>query len=484
VTAGGSRFAAAFEHLRRASGDSMAVLDVGAERAATRDQLARLAESAAEALARSGAPPSPARTATAVAIRIPNSAELIAAVFGCWAAGRVPLPLDAELADAEAGGICRRLGVARVLSDAGGARCAELPVDGAALALPPDTALLKLTSGTTGEPRAVALTGDALSAGVAQIASTMGIEAGDRNLVPIPLAHSYGFDNVVLTLGTLGCPAVLVRDMTPQSLVAAGRAARATVLPAVPFLLDVLSRSRAAAGALWPELRLVISAGAPLPAETRERFASAFGVRPRTFYGATECGGIAFDREGAGDAPDGCVGSALDGVAIELDEADDGVGRVRVRSRSTATAYVSGAPPADATATGDDGDAARDADTAIGPGWFLTADLARIDERGRLHLVGRAGDVVNVGGRKVFPAEVERVIRAIPGVRDVAVVGVARSAVADALRAVVVADGEVDRERVVRACEAALARYKVPRSVEFRADLPRNARGKLDRRAL
>jgi long-chain acyl-CoA synthetase len=509
VKGGGGRFFAAFEELRRVAPDAVAVLDVATRRSVTRDGLARRIEGAASALAAAAGGGGSAVAASggraagaggaagagaagrAVAVRVPNSPELFAAVLGCWAVGAVPLLVDAELAGAEADAVCRRLGIAWSLVGpdlacalAAGAGCA-------AAALPPGAAVLKLTSGTTGEPRAVAVTGDALAAGVAQIVSTMGLRPDDANLVPIPLAHSYGFDNVVVTLATIGCSAVLVRDLTPQSVLAAGRETRATVLPAVPFLLDVLSRSPSAAGGAWPELRLVISAGAPLPIETRERFAASFGVRPRAFYGATECGGMAFDREGTADVPAGCVGSALDGVALELCDVVDGVGRVRARSRSVAAGYapaIAGAHGAAAAARGSGADApaggALPADAVLGDGWLLTADLGRIDARGRLVLLGRAGDVINVGGRKVFPAEVERVIAAIPGVRDVAVVGVARSAVAEGLRAVVVADDRVERAAVIAACEAALARYKVPRSVEFRDALPRNPRGKLDRRRL
>src|SRR6185295_10082762 len=181
-----------------------------------------------------------------------------------------------------------------------------------------------------------------------------------------------------------------------------------------PFLLDVLSRSPSASEALWPELRLVVSAGAPLGIDTRECFAARFGLRPRTFYGATECGGIAFDRSGAADLPEGCVGSPLDGVSIALADAEDGVGRVLVRSASVAALYLPSPVGDPAAAT-------------IGDGWFLTADLGRLDEGGRVHLLGRVDDAINVGGRKVFPAEVERVIRAIGGVRDVAVIGIDRA---------------------------------------------------------
>jgi long-chain acyl-CoA synthetase len=314
----------------------------------------------------------------------------------------------------------------------------------------------------------VALDADALLAGGTQILTTMGIGSRDRNLVTIPLAHSYGFDNVVLALVLAGTAAVLTADLTPLRLLTVARAHEATVLPSVPFLLDLLSRSSAPGG--LPAVRLVVSAGAPLPRETRERFHARFGLRPRTFYGSTECGGISFDREGTADLPEGCVGTALDGVAVELVDGEDATGRLAVRSRSVATGYV----PA----------SGLDEQDVLGRGRFLTADVGRLDEKGRLHLLGRALDVINVGGRKVYPAEVERVIRSVPGVRDVVVLGIERTAVAAALRAVVEAEPGVARGDVIAACERNLARYKVPRLVELRSALPRTARGKIDRKKI
>jgi acyl-CoA synthetase (AMP-forming)/AMP-acid ligase II len=402
-----------------------------------------------------------------VAVKLANGAELVATLLACWRDGLVPMPLDEETSDAEALDLCRLLGSWLVRQTA----IVEPGEAAAPVALPPDTALLKLTSGTTGLPRAVALTGSALRSGVANILSTMQITPHDRNLGTIPLAHSYGFDNLVLPLVLHGLPLILARDLIPRRLLTVAREARASVFPAVPFVLDLLTRARLSGQAL-PDLRLVISAGAPLLASTRERFAARFGVKPRTFYGATECGGITFDRDAAAELPEGCVGAALDGVRVELVEAQGEVGRVSVQSAAVAEGYVSTQSPAPS------------GDAELGGGRFLTADLGRFDDQRRLHLVGRATEVVNVGGRKVHPAEVERVISRIEGVLDVVVLGVERSPVAQALRAIVVARPEIDRAAIVAACEASLARHKVPRLIEFRDHLPRTARGKLDRRRL
>jgi acyl-coenzyme A synthetase/AMP-(fatty) acid ligase len=197
----------------------------------------------------------------------------------------------------------------------------------------------------------------------------MGIHAGDRNLVTVPLAHSYGFDNVVLALALLGTPAILTADLTPLRLLTVARTHGATVLPSVPFLLELLSRS-AARGAI-PTRRLVVSAGAPLPRETRERFHAGFGVRPRTFYGSTECGGISFDREAA------AISRRVVGTQPT---ASSWSRRRRGRTgRSPSPALRSQRP----CRRGVDGPKLSAA-AASHP------DVGRIDERGRLHLLGRA----------------------------------------------------------------------------------------------
>jgi len=455
-------------NLRRHSWATL-LIDADAGTTSTGDDLWRASEALAERIAGSGGAPEGAF----VALQLPNSAALVAAVVGCWAAGRVPMPVDHDVAPAALDDLCRATGARAVVApaEARGEVAVRALAAPAAPAPPTGAVLLKVTSGTTGEPRAVALSDDALESGVAQIVSTMGLVPGDRSLVTIPLAHSYAFDNVVLTLLLYGMPAVLARDLTPRRLLGVARDARATVLPTVPFLIDVLARSADARP--LPDLRLVISAGAPLPVAARERFHAVFGLRPRTFYGATECGGIAFDRDGDATVPEGCVGTPLDGVRIEREDADeDGVGRVVVRSASVALGHH---PPSPAGSEGD---------VELTPGVFRTADLGRLDEAGRLHLVGRVRDVVNLGGRKVYPAEVERVIRAVPGVRDAVVFGVARSSVSDALRAVVAAEPSVTREAIAEACAARLARFKVPRTIKIVSELPRTARGKLDRRKL
>ncbi len=212
------------------------------------------------------------------------------------------------------------------------------------------------------------------------------------------------------------------------------------------------------------------SAGAPLSAETARAVRQRFGQPVKVFYGATECGGIAFDREGTA-AERGTVGTPVDGVRIELDEE---TGRLRVRSAAVADGYLPEPSP------------------ELSRGSFLTGDLAAWDDSrpGELRLLGRADDLIIVKGKNVQPSEVEIVLSDLAGVDEVCVLGVdGPEGPRTVLRAVIAAGGAaassvVTFERLVEHCRGRLAEHKIPRSVVVLPELPRDGRGKIDRRRL
>jgi long-chain acyl-CoA synthetase len=234
----------------------------------------------------------------------------------------------------------------------------------------------------------------------------------------------------------------------------------ATFFPTVPAWLAALVKIGSPPP--WPRsLRLVVAAGAVLPAAVAAHFRSAFGLPVHVFYGASECGGVTYDRRGDA-AEHGSVGTPVDGVSIELD--DDGI--VSVLSAAVASGYI-----------GDGSD-------RLQPGRFVSGDLATWDQD-RLVLRGRADDVINIKGKKFSPREVEAVIASMPGVDDVAVLSVAGPNDVAVVRAVVATTlQELSYDAVVAWCRARLADYKVPRSVLLVPELPRTERGKLDRAAL
>ncbi len=320
----------------------------------------------------------------------------------------------------------------------------------------PSTALLKLTSGTTGTPRAIRFTAAQLAADCAHVCDTMGIGAGDLNYGVIPFAHSYGFSNLITPLLLRGVPFVASEDRFPRAILDGLARTGATVFPGAPVLFQHLAELE---GPPLPRLRLCISAGAPLIRAVWEKFRARFGFGLHTFYGSSECGGIAYDRTGELRA-EGCVGQPMGGVTIT--PAEDG--RIRIRSAAVGEGYFPHEEP-----------------ETLGGGRFCPADLVEWSEHG-LILAGRVSDFINVGGRKLNPIDVERCLAAIPGVRHVVVFGIASALRGEEPVACVV--GEVDAPALLRAAAQTLPAWQLPRDVWLVPELPISERGKISRRAL
>lgn len=289
----------------------------------------------------------------------------------------------------------------------------------------PGDALVVATSGTTGEPKGVVVTHDAVAAAAELTSAALAVDpARDRWLSQLPLAH----------VGGLGVVTRAIHTGTPLTFDATDRAA--TLTSAVPTQLERDDHHR---------FRAVLVGGS---ADWRaDRPANVI----RT-YGLTESfGGVVYDR------------AALPGVEVRIDRG----GQIWLRSPTLLRAYRDGSDP-------------KDAD-----GWLPTGDDGELED-GRLTVHGRRGDVIVTGGEKVWPDPVERIVRGVPGVADVAVVGRPDPTWGQAVTVVVVPTdpsapptlGAV--QDAVRA--TALPAWYVPKAIEHRADLPRTALGKVQRR--
>jgi long-chain acyl-CoA synthetase len=332
----------------------------------------------------------------------------------------------------------------------------------------PGTAVVKLTSGSTGEARGIATPAGALEADEEALYRTMGLAESDRYLAAIPLSHSYGLSSLAVPALRRGSPLVLPEDEGPFSTLLAAASCSATVFPTVPSYLDALAM-QTAPPRLPDSLRLIVSAGAPLAPDTAVRFRERFGRPVHVFYGASECGGICYDREGsAGER--GTVGTPVEGVTVRLrEEPSTGPagGTIAVSSHAVAAGYVPGP------------------NERLANGTYVTGDIGAW-RGGELALLGRSGEAINVKGKKVNPREVESVLSRLDGVKEVVVVGLERpGGGSDVVRAVIACDRErVTYERVMDWCRSRLPAHKVPRSVLLLDTLPRTGRGKLDRTVL
>lgn len=361
----------------------------------------------------------------------------------------------------------RRLGLGRLIHRHGEAAAAgrELgpglwleELAGERVPPPPGTALVKLTSGSTGDPLGACFDDESLLAGIGQIAAGMEITAADRVLMAIPLSHSYGFDNGVLSLCALGTPLVLEPSFYPAALLRALQESEATFLPLVPPLVRGMAQLPAAAtGAGFfagLPLRRVICAGGTLLPEAAAQFLETTGRPVHNFFGSTETGGISFEREPLAPAALGTVGHALPGVHLEIDRE----GRLQVASKANTLGHFG-----------------RDFVRRERP--VATGDLADFTPEGRLRLLGRSADILNIGGKKVSAMEIESALRALPGVREAAVVGVEDAVRGERSVAFLVAESwPVD--------VSPLTPRLSPRELHRLDALPYTERGKVDRSLL
>ncbi len=325
------------------------------------------------------------------------------------------------------------------------------------VSLPPARCVhLKITSATTGLSRTIAFTAEQLAADAENIMVTMGLRPDWPNLGVISMAHSYGFSNLVLPLLLHGVPLVLVPSPLPETVRLAAKDESALTLAGVPALW----RAWHEAGAIPQNVPLGVSAGAPLPVSLeREVFGSA-GLKIHNFYGSSECGGITYDATATPRADDACVGAPMHNVQLALNE--DGC--LQVRSRAVGQTYWP--EPAN----------------TLGGGCFQTSDLAEIRD-GLVYYRGRCSDQINVAGRKVFPASIERALASHPAVTECLVFGLP--------------DDDADRTERIVACVAArspigaaelkqfllekLPAWQVPRQWCFVDSLSPNQRGKVSR---
>jgi long-chain acyl-CoA synthetase len=323
--------------------------------------------------------------------------------------------------------------------------------------------LLKLTSGTTAAPRAVRFRSEQLLADCNQICETMGISDADLNFGVIPISHSYGFSNLLTPLIARGVPIVLSHDRTPRAVLIDLARTTATVFPGMPVFHQAFCEMEDIP--TLPKLRLCISAGTPLQVAVAKKFREKFKLPIHSFYGASECGGICYDREGTNEI-EGFVGEPMEGVNLETIDRAASANQVCVRSAAVGDGYF---PEPD--------------DEKLGRGFFVPDDLLTKTEHG-FQIVGRISEVINVAGKKVNPAEVEAHLLRFPGVRQVVAFGRASQLRNEEVAACVLAAPGVTEADLLQFCRSGLSGWQVPKRIFILDAIPVNERGKISRREL
>ncbi|MFC5176698.1 class I adenylate-forming enzyme family protein [Nocardioides taihuensis] len=339
---------------------------------------------------------------------------------------------------------------------------------------PEKLAVLLYTSGTSGRPRAAMLTHRALLANLDQVARVEPamLREDDVVLGVLPLFHVYGLNAVLGPVLRHGATLVLVERFDPEQTLAVIEEHRCTVVPVAPPVYaywvdrDDLAQRLAS-------VRLMLSGSAPLSTELIARFEQAAQVEVHQGYGLTEAAPVVTSTLVSERLQAGSVGAALPGIEIRLlDDAGrapegEDPGEISIRGANLFSGYWP------------DGRDGPDAD-----GWWSTGDVGFLDASGDLFLVDRVKELVIVSGFNVYPREVEDVVREVPGVTEVGVIGVADATTGEAVVVYVVAPGlpAADVEQAVRAeCAARLARFKQPQRVEVVDELPLTVTGKVQK---
>lgn len=345
---------------------------------------------------------------------------------------------------------------------------------------PADVAVLCYTSGTTGRPKGAMLTHRNFIANCEQIDAMRGFEfrSDDRLLLVLPLFHIYGMNVGMNAMLRHGGTLILVVRFEPVPVLEQLQRHRCTIFLGAPPMYVAWVNTPGIENFDLSSLRVVNSGAAALPVPVLTRFEELTGVRIQEGYGLTETAPVTHSNSaGERGIKPGTIGKPIPGVdARVVDDQDRAVpsgqeGEIVVRGENVMVGYWR---KPDETAE------------ALRGGWFHTGDIATVDEDGYYTIVDRKKDMINAGGFKVWPREVEEVLFRHPAVKEAAVVPFPDPYAGERpLAYVALKDGaRVTDDELIAYCREHLASFKAPVRVEFRADLPKLPTGKVLRRVL
>jgi len=426
-----------------------------------------------------------------VGVMAPTSAASAAAIFACWYAGRVPVPLNFLLAADELGKILRDANVELVVTVARFAPLLEqagvrtLILDGKTLApdaceTPPadasDLATIMYTSGTSGDPKGVRLTFDNLMRNCSASIEHMRLSPDQVMLSVLPQFHCFGFTVMTVLPLTMGATVWYLPRFSPVAVVETIRQRKVNIFMAIASMYGVLAKLKRVEREALHSLTLAISGGEPLPEQIAQAFEARFDVPIMEGYGLTETSPVV-----AANMPwsrkVGTVGVALPGIDVfaasengtELGRGSEG--ELHVRGHCVMQGYHN---QPELTAQ------------VLSGGVLRTGDIGVVDADGFISITGRAKEMIIVGGENVFPREIENVLMRHPAVAEAAVIGRRDPTRGETpIAFVILREGlSVDEAELRSFCREQLAGYKVPREIIFKDDLPRGPTGKIHKRAL
>jgi malonyl-CoA/methylmalonyl-CoA synthetase len=475
-------------------------LETGDNTTLTYGELFKRSAQAANALVALGVKPG-----DRVAAQIEKSTDVIVVALACLRAGAVLLPLNAAYTLAELGyflgdaepalTLCRpdRFDAIRALAQELNLRSVEslgVHNDGTfapAIAAAPtefetaprasdDLAAILYTSGTTGRSKGAMLTHENLSSNALTLIDCWRFSSADRLIHALPVFHTHGLFVAVNVALLSGATMIFIPRFDPEAVIAA--LPEATTMMGVPTFYTRLLDHPGLDRNVCANMRLFVSGSAPLLAETHAVWRERTGFAILERYGMTETNMITSNPYD-GERRPGSVGFALPEVNVRIADLESGapvrpgeIGVIEVKGPNVFAGYWRMPEKTNQEFRAD--------------GYFITGDLAQIDEDGYIHIVGRAKDLVISGGFNVYPKEVETEIDAIEGVLESAVFGVPHADFGEAVTAAVVRrpGAAVTESGILSALGRRLAKFKAPKQIVLVDSLPRNAMGKVQKAAL
>jgi long-chain acyl-CoA synthetase len=346
-----------------------------------------------------------------------------------------------------------------------------------------EVALLQYTGGTTGTSKGAMLSHANLYLNAAAASDALPLTPKDVVIAALPLFHIYGMTTAMNAPFYAGARVVLMPRFDVEEVMKTIEKEKVTSFCGVPTMYIAVINNPDVAKFNLKSVRSCISGGAPLPVAVRKRFIEITGSHLVEGYGLTEASPVTHINpigEGA-IVKDGSIGMPISGTDAAIVDIEDPskflpageVGELAVMGPQVMLGYWN---------------RKDETDLVLRNGWLLTGDIARMDEQGYFFIVDRKKDMIDVGGFKVWPREVEEVLFTHPAVREAAVVGVTDEYRGESVRAFVIlkpeSKGKVTDQELIDYCREKIARYKAPRSVVFVDELPKTLVGKVLRRKL
>lgn len=340
-----------------------------------------------------------------------------------------------------------------------------------------ETAVILYTSGTTGYPKGAMLTHKNLFSNARDVGEYLGFTKNDRVVATLPVFHVFALTVVVNAPLLKGATILLVPRFSPAEVFEVIKKQNGTVFAGVPTMYNFLYQFPQGKTEDFNSIRLAISGGSSMPVALLHNFENKFNVKVSEGYGLSEASPVTcfnpLDRNRVPGSIGTNIVNVVNKVVNELgNEVPIGeVGELIVQGPNVMKGYYK---------------MPEETDVTIRNGWLYTGDLARQDENGYFYIVDRKKDMIIVGGYNVYPREVEEVLYAHSEIIEAAVIGVPDPEFGEEVQAFVVLkeEAQVNEEQLKQYCTKKLAKYKVPSTIEFLTELPKNTTGKILRRSL